>query len=56
MESALLFDCLVRVWCVGELKRMQSFMDRIYRYVWSRKMKPPFWSELATCLEWRMTD
>lgn len=41
MESALLFDCLVRVWCVGELKRMQSFMDRIYRYVWSRKTKPP---------------
>ena len=34
-------DCLVRVWCVGELKRMQSFMDRIYRYVWSRKTKPP---------------
>ena len=41
VESTLLFDCQVRVWYVGELNRMQRFMDRIYRYVWSRKTKPP---------------
>ena len=40
VESALLSDCQVRVW-YSELNRMQKFMDRIYRYVWSRKMKPP---------------
>ena len=41
VESSLLFDCQVRVWQVRELNRMQRFMDRIYRYVWSRKTKPP---------------
>ena len=41
VESALLFDCQVRVWYVREMNRLQKFMDRIYRYVWSRKTKPP---------------
>ena len=41
MESALLFDCQVRVWQVKEINRLQRFMDRIWRYVWSRKTKPP---------------
>ena len=41
VESALLFDCHTRVWYVSELKRLQKFMDRKYRYVWSRKTKPP---------------
>ena len=41
VESALLFDCHVRVWQVKEIKRLQSFMDKIYRYIWSRKTKPP---------------
>ena len=41
VESALLFDCQARTWYVSELKRLQKFMDRIYRYVWSRKTKPP---------------
>ena len=33
VESAHLFDCQVRVWYVSELRRMQSFVDRIYRYI-----------------------
>ena len=41
VESALLFDCQVRVWYVSELNRMQRFMDTIFRYVWSRKTEPP---------------
>ena len=41
VESALLFDCQVRVWQVRELNRMQRFLDRIYRHVWSKKTKPP---------------
>ena len=24
-----------------ELKKMQSFVDKIYRYIWSQKSKPP---------------
>ena len=41
VESALLFDCQVRVWRVREIRRMQSMVDRCYRYVWSRKTGPP---------------
>ena len=41
VETALLFDCQVRVWYVREVNRLQRFMDRIYRYIWSRKTKPP---------------
>ena len=39
--STILFDCHVRTWRVGELKRLQQLMDRAYRYVWSRKNRPP---------------
>ena len=41
VESALLFNCHVRVWYVKELKRLQSFMDKIYTYIWSEKTKLP---------------
>ena len=41
VESALLFDCQTRTWQVGEIKRLQRFVDKGYRYVWSRKNKPP---------------
>ena len=40
-ESALLFDCQVRTWQAGEIKKLQSFVDRMYRYIWSNKTKPP---------------
>ena len=41
VESALLFDCQVRTWQNGEIKKLQSFVDRMYRYIWSNKTKPP---------------
>ena len=41
VESTLLFDCQVRTWQTRELRKMQSFVDKIYRYIWSRKTKPP---------------
>ena len=41
VESSILFDCHVRTWRVKEIKRMQSFVDRAYRYVWSNKSMPP---------------
>ncbi len=41
VESTLLFDCQVRTWQVGEIKKLQSFMDKMYRYIWSSKNQPP---------------
>ena len=41
VESGLLFDCQVRVWRVKEMKKLQVYMNRCYRHVWSRKTGPP---------------
>ena len=41
VESTMLFDCQARTWQLSELKSLQSLMDRKYRYIWSRKTKPP---------------
>ena len=41
VESSLLFDCQVRTWTVGEIKRMQKFVDKAYRYVWRRGDRAP---------------
>ena len=41
VESTMLFDCQARTWQISEINRMQKTMDRIYRYIWSRKNKPP---------------
>lgn len=41
VESTILFDCQVRTWQVGEIKRLQSTVDRYYRYVWGRRNTPP---------------
>ena len=40
-ESAMLFDCQVRTWQAGEIKKLQSCVDKMYRYIWSSKVKPP---------------
>ena len=41
VESTLLFDCQTRTWQQREIKKLQSSMDRKYRYIWSNKTKPP---------------
>ena len=41
VESSMLFDCQARTWKVKEIKKMQSVVDRAYRYVWARGNKPP---------------
>ena len=41
VESTLLFDCQTRTWQVLEIKKLQSTMDKMYRYTWSNKTKPP---------------
>ena len=41
VESALLFDCHTRVWYIKEIKELQQWMDRAYRFIWSNKTGPP---------------
>ena len=41
VESTGLFDAQTRPWFIGEIRRMQSMVDKIYRYIWSGKTKPP---------------
>ena len=41
IESTILFDCQVRVWYAGDIKQLQQQVDKMYRYVWSSKNKPP---------------
>ena len=41
VESALLFDCQVRMWWKKDMKRLQSWMDKCYRYVWSDRNGEP---------------
>ena len=41
VESTILFDCQARTWQISEIKRLQQFMDKTFRYIWSRKNQPP---------------
>ena len=41
VESTMLFDCQTRTWQQRDLKKLQTVMDRQYRYIWSRKTMPP---------------
>ena len=41
VESSLLYDCQARVWYKKDLKRLQSWVDRCYRYVWSKGRGQP---------------
>ena len=41
VESTILFDCQARTWQVSETKKLQQFMDKTYRYIWSHKNQPP---------------
>ncbi len=40
LKSTLLFNSQVRTWQLGEAKQLQT-MDRMYRYIWSKKKSPP---------------
>ena len=41
VESTILFDVSVRTWYISDLKKLQSQVDRMYRYVWSNKHMEP---------------
>jgi hypothetical protein len=41
VESSLLYDCQARVWYVKDMNRLQKWMDKCYRYVWSDQNGQP---------------
>ena len=41
VESGLLLDCAVRTLWVSDVRRLQTWIDRCYRYVWSNHHEPP---------------
>ena len=41
VESSLLYDYQARVWYKRDMKRLQQFMDKCYRYVWSDRNGEP---------------
>ena len=41
VESSLLYDCQARVWYKRDVKKLQKWMDKCYRYVWSNRNGEP---------------
>ena len=41
VESSLLYDCQARVWYKRDMNRLQKWMDKCYRYVWSNRNGEP---------------
>ena len=41
VESTLLFDCQAKTGHVTEINKLQQTMDKKYRWLWSKKIKPP---------------
>ena len=39
--SSLLYDCQARVWWARDIKRLQSWVDRCYRYIWGNRNRQP---------------
>ena len=37
VESSFLFDCNVRPWLQGDIKKMQGMVDKCYRSVWNHE-------------------
>ena len=37
----MLFDCSVRQWYKKDIKELQKWIDKTYRYVWTNKNEPP---------------
>ena len=40
VESGLLFDVTVRAWYNSDIKNLQSWVEKCYRYLWSNKKQP----------------
>ena len=37
MESSDLFSCSMRPWNAAEIRKLQRYVDKRYRYIWSNK-------------------
>ena len=51
VESCVLYDCQARVWYKRDMKRVQSWLDKCYRYVWRDRNGQPFMQMQAKSLE-----
>ena len=40
-KSGLLFDCATHTWCLKDIKKLHSWMDKCYRSVWGSGRSPP---------------
>ena len=41
VESSLLYDCQARVWYKKDVRALQSWIDKCYRWVWSGGRRQP---------------
>ena len=41
VERALLFDAATHTWYMKDLKKLQQWADKCYRYIWNRKTEQP---------------
>ena len=41
VESSLLYDCQARVWYKRDVNKLQRWMVKCYRYVWSDRNGEP---------------
>ena len=41
VESSLLYDCQARVWYKRDMKKLQRWVDKCYRHVWSNRNGEP---------------
>ena len=39
VESTGLFNCSIRPWHAAEIRKLQRYVDKLYRYVWSETLK-----------------
>ena len=39
--SSLLYDCQARVWWGGDIRKLQKWVDRCYRYIWGNRNREP---------------
>ena len=40
VKSGLIFDAATRLWNMKEVKTLQSWIDRCYRQLWSKRSPP----------------
>ena len=41
VKSRLLFDCVTRTWYQKDTKKLQQWIDKAYRYIWSNRREQP---------------